>query len=529
MNVLKYINDRLIRNNAMIMGELQRHYKVYGRPNSMCKRAGVVLGLFVEYTVLKKESMRARQKKFEKQIQPESSVNRQISKQDLLKKIKNADIIIFDLWNVLIYFTLETRQLVALLEVMSGHPGIFVATDFKLLVDSNTELQKYLEEICTDFCLDNEYMHGIWDCAKLMGKNVFLYNNSDFDDEFVQKIAEGFTYTGKIYNGDLDKGLYITAGSKRKKSTIYRNVNKLGKDYRPFTDRNIVTNVYNQIINLKFHAGQGSKSIFYEYGFIYGGILVCGFCQYLNELAKQEKIDKFLFVARDGDIIKKVYDRYYKKSDTAYLYFSRNASYELMFEEIPDSTVAAEQYFMQEVRGYRHVCVVDLGWRGTSAIYLKYLLQKYGWQGKVTGALIGAVSDDITQIYVRNGILYAYAFDNEFYRKSEVSKGRCMLEEETFCIEALFSAKDPTLLRYKTNIEGKTEFVFAEENPNRETTIEIQNGIMDFAEECVPLLQKYHLKILPQDAYTPLDFCMQNRRYRKLISQVYGREKDRNV
>ena len=224
-----------------------------------------------------------------------------------------------------------------------------------------------------------------------------------------------------------------------------------------------------------------------------------------------------------------MYDRFYKKYDTAYLYFSRKASDELIFKEISDSSMAARQYFMQEIQGYRHICVVDLGWRGTSAVYLKYLFQRYGWQGSVTGALIGAVCDDVTQIYVRNGMLHAYAFDNEFIRKSEVSNGVYMSEEETFCIEALFSAEDPTLLKYKIGTEGKTEFIFAEKNLNKKTTAEIQAGIMDFAEKCAPLLQKYHLKILPQDAYTPLDYCMQNKRYRKLISQVHDTEKDSEI
>ncbi|MDE5716622.1 MAG: hypothetical protein K2I53_03205, partial [Lachnospiraceae bacterium] len=233
MSILKYIrvrlNDHFIKNNALIAGELQRHYKVYGRPSSAVKRAGLILQLSVQCLFLKKGTAYKKQKKFERQIYPESCLNQQVSKYNLLKKIKNSKIIIFDLWNVLLYSSLETWQYAALLEVMSGRPGISKCADIKRLLDGDEVLQKCLEEICIDFCLNNEYMHDIWECANIMGKSVFLYNNSDFDEVFVRKIAESFAYTGDIYHGDFDKGLYITADARRKKGIIYKNVNELGK------------------------------------------------------------------------------------------------------------------------------------------------------------------------------------------------------------------------------------------------------------------------------------------------------------
>lgn len=529
MNILEYIRKRfdvyIVKNNDWVVGELQRNYKIYGRSDSIIERAALVLQLFIKFVVLKRNPLRVRQKRAMKLKYPESADNQQIQEQILIERIKKVDVIIFDLWGVLVCPLLGTRQLFALFETVMGPKETFKYIDLRSVI--NKEQQKCLEEISRDFCLNNEYMHYIWNRAKLMGKKVFLCNNSAFDDTFAKTIAENFAYAGEIYQGDIHDELYITADSGEKKAIFYKNVNELGKWYRPFYHENVITDFYNRIVNCRFHAGQPEKNIFYEYGFVCGGILTCGFCQYLNELVKQENIEKFLFVSRDGDIIKKIYDKYYKKCDTAYLYYSRAASNELLFEKNQDAEVAAKQYFMQEINGYKNICIVDLGWRGTSAVYLNYLFQKkYKWRGSVIGALIGLALDDVTQIYVRNGMLHAYAFDNEFYRRTGADNGSYMSQEELFCIEGLFSSEEPTLLKYETDVDGKTNFVFASENKNREMTVEIQKGIMDFAKECAPLLEKYHLKILPRDAYTPLDFCMQNRNFRKLISQIYAGEKN---
>lgn len=599
MDRVKYIkaqlSDRFIKNNALVVGEMQRQYKEHGRPDHAAKRAGLTIRLFAEYAILKKKPLRVKQKRARRLTWPESCEKRQITERELSERIAEADVIVFDVWNILVYSALDSRQLLALFETVTGVCGVSEYLESDALTEEDQ--RSCLEEISMDFCLDNKYMHHIWDRAKAMGKSVYLYNNAEYSDAFIGKIADKFAYAGEIYHGDIRKALYITADSGIKTGINYRNVNELGERYRPFYCKNIVTAFYNQIVNLRFHAERtDTNSFFYEYGFACGGILTCGFCQYLNELVEDKKIEKLLFVARDGNIIKKVYDRYYKKCDTAYLRFSRFASYEIIFEDFPeeyiekniktrmrsgkhtiggilqecglgclekqtveqglspaedlndnnytrfkqfllhykdriaeefhDASLAARQYFLQEIEGYGSVCVVDLGWRGTSAVYLKHLFHKYGWKGHVMGALIGAALDDVTQTYVRDGMLHTYAFDNTFYRRTGADNGEYMLQEELFCIESLFSAEEPTLLRYKLNADGETGFIYEPQNPNREMTAEIQKGIMDYAETCAPLLSKYHLQILSRDAYMPLDFCMQNRKYRKLIGQGYSEVKD---
>lgn len=589
------MNKAFIKSNAWIVGEMQRYYKEHGRPDRAVERMWLILRLFLVFGVLRKNPVRIKQKSLKRQRYPESSRRQKNLGYGLIDAIQDKNIIIFDLWNVLVCSALDTAHLHVLFETVTGSPGITGYSDF--CFDQNTEMYRHMEEIILDFSMDNKYMHSIWNQAKGMGKKVYLYNNSDFQEVLVRRIAEKFGYEGEFYYGDKSAGFYITTNSKEKEGIRYRDVNEAGGRYRPFLHTNVVTDFYSRYVNLKFHAGWPARSIFYEYGFVCGGILTCGFCQYLNELAAQTNIDKLLFVSRDGYILKKIYDRYYKKCDTAYLVFSRLASYEIIFEDFPeeyldknirvrmrngkytigeilhicgllcleeylgeqglsaaeeldddhyerfrqflllykevvaeafrDSGRAAKKYFMQEIEGYNNVCVVDLGWRGTSAVYLRYLFQeKYGWHGNVTGAMVGAAMDDVTQTYVRDGMLHVYAFDSEFYRGTGVNHGGYMLPEELFCIEALFSSTEPSVLRYKLEYNGKPGFIYGPQDKNTEMITEIQKGIIDYAQGFVPLLQKYHLAILARDAYMPLDSCMQNRHYRKLICQAYLGEKE---
>ena len=66
---------------------------------------------------------------------------------------------------------------------------------------------------------------------------------------------------------------------------------------------------------------------------MYGGLLVCGFCQWLNQYSREHEIDKILFLARDADIISKVYNLYYKEVDNEYVVISRLAVWKLVFEQ----------------------------------------------------------------------------------------------------------------------------------------------------------------------------------------------------
>ena len=68
----------------------------------------------------------------------------------------------------------------------------------------------------------------------------------------------------------------------------------------------------------------------YEYGYIYGGFFVVGYCHFIHEYCQKNQVDKVLFLSRDGDILSQVYDMLYPEENTEYVYWSRKAATKLM-------------------------------------------------------------------------------------------------------------------------------------------------------------------------------------------------------
>ena len=587
-SVKKYISENLIEKNALLVNEMQRHNQIYGRIENPWKRAIFVAGLYLKYGIIKQDPLYIEQKQREKLHYPEAKAGQAFDQDGFIAKVQSADAVIFDAWDVCFYSPLDKMQLSALAETIILHLGM---TDY--IDDEN--IWPECEDILLDFTLKNEFVHQLWDEIKAMGKKVFIKNNSTlYSDDIVTKLMQKYGFDGEIYRLECDNILFLTQDATDENGFRYINVNLLGNIYRPSRYLNSVTALYNQIVNIQLHNGMKNLGMFYEYGFAYGGILACGFCQYLNRLVKEQDIDLLLFVARDGYILKEIYDKYYKQTDTSYLVFSRFASLELIFEDYPeeyidknikprmyrknsdnsirkimqecnleflenlvegeglslsdslemsnylrfkrflirhkdkiqesfkDSAEAAKQYFADSVRDYKKVCVVDLGWHGKSIVYLKHLLEKkYGWHGTVTGAVVGAANDYVTQNYVRRGLVNTYAFENEYWRRTGKQNGEYMTEKEVICIEALFTSEEDTLLRYRLNSNGETEFIYGKKNENRDNIKMIHKGIADFAEKFAPVINKYNLMITPRDAYTPLDNFLQNEKNRDLIYQAY--------
>ena len=79
----KQLDKSFIKGNAWIVGEMQRHYKEYGRPDRGAGRMCLILRLFIDFAVLRKNPVRIKQKRLERQIYPESVRKRQISRQEM--------------------------------------------------------------------------------------------------------------------------------------------------------------------------------------------------------------------------------------------------------------------------------------------------------------------------------------------------------------------------------------------------------------------------------------------------------------
>ncbi len=114
---------------------------------------------------------------------------------------------------------------------------------------------------------------------------------------------------------------------------ICNNVNTCGSPYRPGEMSRIIGSAYSGIINAKFHNGLEEYPTLYEYGYAYSGLFVLGFCNYIHKIRQKTQADKVLFLARDGDLLKKIYNKLYPKDSTEYFLWSRLAAVKLCFSE----------------------------------------------------------------------------------------------------------------------------------------------------------------------------------------------------
>ena len=113
-------------------------------------------------------------------------------------------------------------------------------------------------------------------------------------------------------------------------SCYYPNINKDSKQYRAHDMSPIVGGAYRGIVNNYLRNGLYTHSMEYEYGFVYGGLFVVGYCAFIHAYCEKNGIDKILFLSRDGEILKKVYKKMYPTEHTEYVFWSRRAATKLL-------------------------------------------------------------------------------------------------------------------------------------------------------------------------------------------------------
>ena len=113
----------------------------------------------------------------------------------------------------------------------------------------------------------------------------------------------------------------------------YQNVNKNVLLYRPMDMSSMIGGAYRGLVSNHLYNGSEKFSIDYEYGYVYGGLFVVGYCHFIHENYEQHYLDQLLFLARDGDILRRVYQKLYPDDRTVYVYWSRKAATKLMADE----------------------------------------------------------------------------------------------------------------------------------------------------------------------------------------------------
>ena len=195
--------------------------------------------------------------------------------------------------------------------------------------------QGYRIIITSDMYLDSDFI------TQVLNKNGYSgFSNVYISGEINKSKAQGDLYdyikdqepgnSVFIHIGDNQVSDVENASSHGFTPVKYENADSAGSKFRPADMSYIIGSAYRGIINHRMYSGIDNYSEEYEYGYIYGGLFVYGYCNYIHNYCKTNDIDKIIFLARDGDILKEIYDRIFPGENTEYALWSRAIGVKLM-------------------------------------------------------------------------------------------------------------------------------------------------------------------------------------------------------
>lgn len=480
-----------------------------------------------------------------------------------------------------------------------------------------------------DYCFANPYMKRIYDLVKEQGKKIIITSDMYIPHDAMEKLLNkaGFTgyeklyvscdykcnkRSGKLYQIIQNDYLYkrvVHVGDNRVsdiksaneaglETRYYKNCHEIGNQFRADGMSELVGSAYAGIVNTHLHNGTKTYSPYYEYGFIYGGLYILGFCNWMHKKAKKEGIDKILFLARDGDIYQKAFNVLFDDIPNEYFLWSRiaNTKYTikknredflkrsivyrsrgtlkvtimsmltslalLEFKEIlpkyglkesdliiPENVKTIEKMFIdnwdcvcqifgknqRNIEAYikekigksQKVAFVDVGWMGSGAQGLKYLIEKelslncqvYCWQAAARGAndtdIMPELLDETIEPYIFSKMYNRNLFDS--HKKTNSGLNNIFFEIFT-------QSKAPSYL----GIDEKEKFVFdIVEIENYKIIEEIQKGILEFVYYYKNKFSKdiYMFNVSGYDAYCPFRIIIRNIKWIKVYLKnfVYAR------
>lgn len=564
-----------------------------------------------------------------------------ISSEDLLKELSDYDVISFDIFDTLILR--NVAEPIDLFRLVGGKLGIENFEAYRVnaekearkstkkrnqeisIYDIYQVLEKYIKidkqeaiatefEVEKDFCMSNPYLKSIYDKLREQNKIIIITSDMYWSKEHLIELLNSCGYDGfkDIFvsceyqenkgSGKLQEIAYQEIGKQYKYihigdnylsdiegskkinwATYYYSKCKEISNYDTINN-SVVSSINKAIIDNYFYSKDYFHNPYFEYGFKYAGLLVCGFCEWLDDYAKKNGIDKFLFLARDMDIVYQVYKKFYHNFDSEYIVTSRSAALELNFDDMPEEFIefyfrprintketletmlidsdlevlidrlknssfkptdtltennypdfknfiyknkeiiskyfepskrAAKKYLEEKIGKSKNIAIIDLGWSGQILIQLRHFIAKnIDKKIKLTGTYIANSNSKKVNYYIESGImnsyLFSYANNNDLLLNTATYEGNT----KAMFLEAMFSSKEATLLKYKLDENEDYQFVYGISSSNNDLITGVQEGIIEFATLYHNLTKKYrYLKISSIDAYTPFHRISNNYNY----------------
>ena len=290
---------------------------------------------------------------------------------------KNYEINIFDIYNVL--KTYNNIDVDATIKIEWDYErSLCYANEFMLSIIEELKAKNKIVVLTSDMYWPKEYLESL---IKEKGFNKVdnVYVSCDFEINkgngcLQKKVIEDYKGKKIIHVGDNYESDILGSKKANIDTYYYKSCLKIALDrIDPVYDISLIESVTSAIRYNYLYSGLNNYSLYYEYGFNYGGILTCGFLDYINDVAKNKNIDKILFLARDAKIFYEVYNEHYKQVPNDYMIISRSAMYEACFESKTEDFI--DFYFLPRMLKGKYT--IESSLIETDMKFLVPVLRKY--------------------------------------------------------------------------------------------------------------------------------------------------------
>jgi HAD superfamily hydrolase (TIGR01549 family) len=220
------------------------------------------------------------------------------------------------------------------LDVCYANP--YILELYKILKNNNKRIV-FISDMYLPSCVLQKILekNGFYNANEIYVSNEYGYNKASgmlfkvVKDKY--PIDNKIAHIGDNFESDI-KGAAIANIA----AFHYIQCNAFGGQYRPSTLCSPVSSVYKGIINNYMYCGAYANTAREDFGFIYAGITVSGFCEWVNNFTRNNNLEHIVFFARDMDIFYKMYRKHYCEYDNEYAIVSRFALQELIAKDFPD-------------------------------------------------------------------------------------------------------------------------------------------------------------------------------------------------
>lgn len=320
-------------------------------------------------------------------LAPESHRQKRLTYTTMAKKMLLCDVVSFDIFDTLLLRPFDDPKTVFYLVGEKLHCPSF--TRYRVLAEKQArqeamekngvnevtlcdiyqKMQRYVacdirrameleEETELSLLRANPYMKQLYQTAVELGKTVIAVSDMYLSSYVIKKALHNAGYTqisrifisqecgfskrsGKLFPyvkeqlgndkryfhiGDNYTSDFLRSQEAGFEANYYSNGNRLGNPHRCMDLTALIGSAYRGIVNNRLCCGAFRENQYFEYGYVYAGFYVLGYCVWIHERVRAKGIEKLLFLSRDGDILQKVYQKLYPQEKTEYVYWSRAAA-----------------------------------------------------------------------------------------------------------------------------------------------------------------------------------------------------------